>query len=277
MLQLSVPVSGRLNTMRVIIADTAAEVAGQAAHAIATTVRQKRAAGQAAVLGVATGSLPLETYQRLAELSRNGELDLTGVTAFALDEYVGLSYKHPESYHAVIERTFTTPIGLEPSQVHVPDGLAPDLRAACDSYEQAITDAGGIDLQLLGIGTNGHIGFNEPTSSLRSRTRFKTLSPQTRLDNARYFATIDHVPLHCLTMGIGTILEARKIVLVAQGESKALAVAEMVEGPLSSMCPASALQLHPDATVIIDRAASKQLRLIDYYRHINRNQPADLE
>jgi glucosamine-6-phosphate deaminase len=263
--------------MRVIIAEDAAQIASVAAARIASVVRAKRAAGAAAVIGVATGSSPVETYCQLAELVRAGELDLTGVQAFALDEYVGLDYSHPESYHAVTHRTFTEPLGLDLAQVHVPDGLANDLRAACASFEQAITEAGGVDVQLLGIGGNGHIGFNEPTSSLTSRTRFKTLAPQTRVDNARFFDSIEQVPLHCLTQGIGTILDARKVVMVAHGEAKAAAVAAMIEGPLTSMCPASALQMHPDAVVIIDRSAAKHLQLLDYYRHINRNQPAEID
>lgn len=242
--------------MRVIIAENATEVARIAAKRIAAVVRAQQAAQRAPVIGLATGSSPVGTYDALAELKRAGELDTDDIIGFALDEYVGLDYSHPESYHAVIGRTVTECIGLNPANVHVPDGLAEDLRAACAAYEQAIVDAGGIDLQLLGIGTNGHIGFNEPTSSLGSRTRFKTLAPQTRIDNARFFDSLDQVPLHCLTMGIGTILDARQVVLVAQGESKADAVAAMVEGPLSSMCPASALQLHPDALVVIDRAST---------------------
>ena len=174
--------------MRVIIVQSAADVARTAADHIATVVRTRQLAGSAAVLGVATGSSPLGTYAELGALANIGEVDLTGVRAFALDEYVGLDYSHPESYHSVISRTVTKPLGLEAGRVIVPDGLADNLEAACQAFERAITDAGGIDLQLLGIGTNGHIGFNEPASSLRSRTRVKTLAPQTREDNARFLA-----------------------------------------------------------------------------------------
>ncbi|MDI6022549.1 glucosamine-6-phosphate deaminase [Leucobacter sp. UT-8R-CII-1-4] len=259
--------------MRVIIVENAAQVANAAAEHIAQVVRSCAAADRAAVLGVATGSSPIGTYNALAEIARAEQLDLSEVRAFALDEYVGLDREHPESYHAVIHRTVTEPLGLNPAHVHVPDGLAADLYEACQSYETAITNAGGVDLQLLGIGANGHIGFNEPTSSLASRTRPKTLAPQTRVDNARFFDSLDQVPVHCVTQGIGTILDARKALLVAQGESKAEAVAAMIEGPLSSMCPASALQLHPDATVIIDREAAAMLTLRDYYEHIELHQP----
>jgi glucosamine-6-phosphate deaminase len=259
--------------MRVIIVENAAEVAFAAAGQIADAVRETRASGREATLGVATGSSPLGTYAALADLVRAGELDLAGVAAFALDEYVGLDYTHPESYHAVIHRTVTEPLGLDPGLVHVPDGLAADLETACADYERAIVDAGGVDLQLLGIGANGHIGFNEPISSLGSRTRVKTLAPKTREDNARFFDSIDEVPLHSVTQGIGTILDARRLLLVAQGEAKAEAVAAMVEGPVAGICPASALQLHPSATVIIDRGAAQRLTLHDYYEHIEQHHP----
>lgn len=257
--------------MRVIIMDSAAQVATEAARQIADVVRARRQDGSAVVLGLATGSSPLGTYDALAELVRAGDLDVSGVRGFALDEYVGLDCGHPESYHAVIHRTVTEPLGLAAGDVHVPDGLAADIDAACDEFEEAIRAAGGIDLQLLGIGANGHVGFNEPTSSLGSRTRFKTLSPQTRQDNARFFGSIDDVPVHCVTQGIGTILDAQRVLLVAQGEAKADAVAAMVEGPLSSMCPASALQMHASATVIVDRAAASRLQLRDYYEYIELN------
>lgn len=262
--------------MRVIIVESAAEVAQFAADQMAATIRERRAAGGAAVLGLATGSSPLGCYETLAEMVRAGDLDTTGVAGFALDEYVGLEYSHPESYHAVIQRSVTEPLGLDEARVHVPDGLAEDLDAACQTYERAIADAGGVDLQLLGIGTNGHIGFNEPTSSLVSRTRVKTLTKQTREDNARFFATPDEVPVHSVTQGIGTILDARRLLLLAHGEAKADAIACMVEGPLSSVCPASALQMHADATVVIDRAAAAKLALVDYYEHIERHQLREL-
>lgn len=223
------------------------------------------------VLGVATGSSPLPVYDAL---SRHGSSALTRIQAFALDEYVGLPYDHPESYHAVIDREVTQRLRLDPERVHVPDGFADDLPAACSAYEKSILDAGGIDLQILGIGGSGHIGFNEPTSSFRSRTRIKTLTPETRVDNARFFSSPDEVPLHCMTQGLGTILDARRVLLVASGEKKARAVAAAVEGPLTSMCPGSALQLHADATIVIDEAAASELTLTDYYRFVYDNRPA---
>ncbi|WP_125098516.1 glucosamine-6-phosphate deaminase [Leucobacter chromiireducens] len=256
--------------MDVIIVENAAAVAEHAAARIAARIAEK----PNAVLGVATGSSPLGTYEALATRVTAGELDCSAVSAFALDEYVGLPLTHPESYHEVIRTTVTEPLGIDAARVHVPDGGAVDLEAAGADYERRIRDAGGVDLQLLGIGANGHIGFNEPCSSFASRTRVKTLAPQTRADNARFFDGIDDVPLHCITQGLGTILDARELLLVAQGEAKADAVAAMVEGPLASICPASALQLHAQATVIIDRSAASKLRLIDYYEHVQRNKPA---
>lgn len=254
--------------MEVVIVESPDEVARTAAGLISEVIQKRRAQGAAAAIGVATGSSPLGTYRELAALAESGELDVTGVSAFALDEYVGIPEEHPESYHSVIRRSVTEPLGLDPRLVHVPDGLAADLDAACERYEEQIREAGGIDIQLLGIGANGHVGFNEPTSSLSSRTRLKTLAPRTRADNARFFDSPEQVPVHCVTQGIGTILDARRLLLVAQGEGKAEAVSQMVEGPLSSMCPASALQLHPDATVVIDRPAASKLRLTDFYEYV---------
>src|ERR687893_1054386 len=173
----------------------------------------------------------------------------------------------------VINRKPTAGVGLDPGNVFVPDGRAADIPAACAAYEATIRDLGGVDTQILGIGANGHIGFNEPTSSFASRTRIKTLAPQTRADNARFFATPEDVPTHCLTQGLGTIMDARELVLVAQGEGKAEAIARMVEGPVTSMCPGSVLQFHQHAYVIIDEAAAARLTLVDYYKHTYANKP----
>jgi glucosamine-6-phosphate deaminase len=256
--------------VQVVIAPTAEEVGRIAAAKIAKIVGRR----PDAVLGVATGSSPLAIYRELARRAADGSLDFSAVRAFALDEYVGLPLDHPESYHSVIRREVVEPLGMRPSLVHVPDGMADDILRACEDYERSIRDAGGVDIQILGIGGNGHIGFNEPTSSFASRTRIKTLAPKTRADNARFFDRPDQVPTHCLTQGLATILEARSLVLVAQGEAKADAVARMVEGPLTSMCPGSALQLHPDATVVVDEAAASGLELADYYRYTYDNLPA---
>ncbi|MDR2619909.1 MAG: glucosamine-6-phosphate deaminase [Propionibacteriaceae bacterium] len=229
--------------------------------------------GPKVVLGVATGSSPLATYQELAKLVAAGELDLSAASAFALDEYVGLPLTHPESYHATIARTVTVPLGLDPARVHVPDGDPTHLDTAGARYEAAITQAGGVDVQILGVGANGHIGFNEPTSSLRSRTRIKTLAPRTITDNARFFDSAAAVPRHCITQGIGTIMDARAIVLVATGETKAAAMAAIIEGPITSMWPGSALQLHPHATCVIDEAAASGLKLKNYYQQVYANLP----
>jgi glucosamine-6-phosphate deaminase len=204
---------------------------------------------------------------------REEGLDCSAVRAFALDEYVGLPPDHPQSYRAVIRRDVVDPLGLKPAAVHVPDGTAADLAAACVAYEQQIAQAGPVDLQILGVSANGHIGFNEPTSSFGSRTRIKTLAPTTRADNARFFDSPEEVPMHCLTQGLATILDARRLLLVAQGEAKAAAVAEMVEGPVTSLCPGTALQFHPDATVIVDEDAASRLTLTDYYRHTYHHLP----
>ncbi|SHF59688.1 glucosamine-6-phosphate deaminase [Geodermatophilus nigrescens] len=256
--------------MEVIVLPGPDDVARVAADVVADVVRRR----PDAVLGVATGSSPVGVYAELARRVTAGDLDLSGVTAFALDEYVGLPDGHPESYAAVVARDVTGPLRLDPARVHVPDGRAADLEAAAEAYERAIADAGGIDVQLLGIGANGHVGFNEPTSSFGSRTRIKTLTARTRADNARFFASPEEVPLHCLTQGLGTILEARRLLLVAQGEAKADAVAAAVEGPLTSMCPGSALQLHPRATVVVDEAAAAGLTLLGHYREVYAAKPA---
>ena len=253
--------------MQVVILDSAEEIGDHAADVILSGVTS----GTVSVLGVATGSSPLPVYRAL---ERRWVPQLAELTAFALDEYVGLPYDHPESYHAVIDREVTRPLRLDPARVHVPDGNAADPEQACLDYERTIAEAGGIDLQILGIGSTGHIGFNEPTSSLSSRTRIKTLTPETRRDNARFFPSLEDVPLHCLTQGLGTIMDARRVLLVAQGAGKARAVAQAVEGPLSSMCPGSVLQLHPDATILLDEEAASELTLTEYYRFVFENRPA---
>ena len=249
--------------MEIIICRNAQRVGEVAA---AKAARIAAAVGPGIVLGVATGSSPVQAFAELAKLVAAGELDLSEASAFALDEYVGIPEGHPQSYHEVIRQTVTEPMGLDPARVHVPNGFADDLAAACQAYEDAITAAGGVDLQFLGVGSNGHIGFNEPTSSLASRTRIKTLARRSREDNARFFDSLDEVPKHCLTQGIGTIMDARNVILVATGEGKAHAVAQVIEGPVTALYPGSVLQLHPHVTVIIDEAAAGELALVDYYK-----------
>jgi glucosamine-6-phosphate deaminase len=255
--------------VEIIILPTPAEVGRVAASLIASVVSAK----PDAVLGLATGSSPLDIYHSLAERVASGELDFSQASGFALDEYVGIPLEHPESYAAVIARDVTGPLGLDPARVRVPDGRAADLEQATAEYDAAIAAAGGVDIQILGIGANGHIGFNEPTSSFASRTRIKTLAPSTREANARFFDDPDDVPTHCLTQGLGTILDAKRVVLVAQGAGKADAVAAAVEGPLSAMCPGSALQLHRHATMVVDEEAASKLTLAEYYKYTYANKP----
>lgn len=228
-----------------------------------------------AVLGLATGSSPLGVYDELVDRHDRGDVTFADAQAFTLDEYVGLPADHPERYRNVIERDFTSRIDIAPGAVHGPDGLASDIPASCASYEAAIADAGGVDLQILGIGTDGHIGFNEPGSSLASRTRIKTLTRQTRQDNARFFdGDVDAVPTHCLTQGLGTIMDARHVVLIATGRGKAEAVHHLVEGPVSALWPATILQHHPHATVLVDTAAAGRLQLADDLREAYEGKPA---
>jgi glucosamine-6-phosphate deaminase len=224
-----------------------------------------------AVLGLATGSSPLPVYDELA--ARHG-LDFSRASAFALDEYVGLPEGHPESYREVIRREFTSRVNIRPENVHTPDGAAADIPAACAAYEEAIAAAGGVDLQLLGVGTDGHLAFNEPGSSLSSRTRIKSLIEQTRRDNARFFNGLAEVPHHVITQGLGTIMDARHVVLLATGARKAQAVRDLVEGPVSAICPASVLQFHRHATILLDEAAASALKLADFYRHTYDSKPA---
>jgi glucosamine-6-phosphate deaminase len=255
--------------MEVIILPSPAEVGKIAAQIIAEAVEEN----PQAVIGLATGSSPLATYAELAARAHAGTADFSQVRGFALDEYVGIDTRHPQSYFSVIRREVVEPLGMDPALVHVPDGRAADVARAARDYDQAIRAAGGIDVQLLGIGANGHIGFNEPTSSFASRTRMKTLTPRTRADNARFFSRPEEVPTHCVTQGLGTIMEARRLLLVAQGLKKAAAVKAAVEGPVTSMCPASILQFHEYATVIVDEAAADQLERRDYYTYVYENKP----
>lgn len=251
--------------MEIIIQPTPEAATGVAARLIARLLRQK----PRAVLGLATGSTPLPLYRELVKMN----LDWRRVTTFNLDEYVGLSPDHPGSYHSFMRENLFRHINIPQKNIHIPDGMAGDIPALCGRYENQIRDAGGIDLQLLGIGTDGHIGFNEQTSSLASRTRIKTLTPQTRRDNARYFGGESQAPHHVITMGIGTIMESRHCLLLAFGRKKARAVAGAVEGPVTAMNPASVLQLHPTATFCIDEAAASRLKMRQYYRWVFENKP----
>jgi glucosamine-6-phosphate deaminase len=251
--------------MLVILKRDDEEISRQAAQLIASAVHKK----PALVLGLATGSTMVGVYKHLVALSKQGALDFSRVVTFNLDEYLGLPAAHPRSFHHFMHENLFAHVNVNPGNIHIPDGtIRGNYDQYCASYEDAIRNAGGIDLQLLGIGRNGHIGFNEPTSSLASRTRLKVLSQETMDDNAKFFSSAEESPRCAITMGIGTILEARKILLLAAGTPKAAAVAKSIEGPITSAVSASALQLHPDVTFIIDDAAALQLTQRDYYHRV---------
>ncbi len=255
--------------MELIVQPTPAEASLIAARHVARVVREK----PTAVLGLATGATPLTLYRELVRMHRKEGLDFGGVTTFNLDEYLGLAPAHPASYHAFMREHFFAHVNVDPARIHIPDGLASDVPAYCQGYEDAIRAAGGIDLQVLGIGTDGHIGFNEPSSSLASRTRIKTLTPRTRRDNVASFGSPENVPFHVITMGVGTIMDAREVLLLAFGAKKAAAIAAAVEGPITAMSPASILQMHPVAKCIVDEAAAARLARIDYYRWVYEQKP----
>ena len=251
--------------MEVIIKKDEQTVGRAAAQIVACLVRNR----PNAVLGLATGSTPLHLYSELIRLHREEHLDFRDIVTFNLDEYVGIPEEHPYSYHMFMWKNLFSQINIRPENIHIPDGMATDIPACCAAYERSIIDAGGIDVQVLGIGSNGHLGFNEPTSSFASRTRLKPLSKQTLQDNARFFGDNEtQMPRCSITMGIGTIMEARRILLLAFGEKKAEAVAAMVEGPVAASVPATILQHHPAVRVFIDEAAASALKRSEYYRWV---------
>jgi glucosamine-6-phosphate deaminase len=257
--------------MEVVPLGSAGEIAVTAADVIEAVVRAR----PAAVLGLATGSTPLPTYQELIRRHQAAAGPCyAGVSCFNLDEYVGLPAGHEQSYRATIARELTDGLGISPDQVNGPDPGPDGLPTAGERYEALVAAAGGVDVQLLGIGSDGHLAFNEPGSSLASRTRIKTLTAQTREDNARFFGSPDEVPTHVLTQGLGTILQARHLLLIATGEAKADATAAAVEGPVSASCPASVLQLHPHVTVLVDPAAAARLDRLSYYREVYAAKPS---
>ena len=254
--------------MRVIIEQDGDAVSRRAARFVAELMRRK----PNCVLGLATGSTPLGTYRELIRLHREDGLDFSQVTTFNLDEYVGLAASHPQSYRRFMQQNLFDHINLNASQTHVPDGRALDFETSCRQYEQKIKDAGGIDLQILGIGADGHIAFNEPGSSLGSRTRLKTLASETIRDNACHFGGEDKVPRLAVTMGVGTILESRRCLLLAIGPAKAEAVRQAVEGPVTAQVTASALQLHREVISILDEPAAARLYRREYYAEVERSQ-----
>jgi glucosamine-6-phosphate deaminase len=251
-----------------VIEKGADEVASRAARFVADLVRRT----PACVLGLATGGTPLGMYRELIRLHREEKLDFSQVTTFNLDEYVGLAETHPQSYRFFMQENLFDHLNVDPAKTHVPDGRNPDFEASCRQYEEMIRDAGGIGLQVLGIGSDGHIAFNEPGSSLGSRTRVKSLTGETIRDNARFFGSEAQVPRLVITMGVGTILESRRCLLLATGAAKASAVRSAIEGPITAQITASALQLHRDVIAVLDEEAGSWLTRREYYAEVERAQ-----
>ncbi|NUQ64197.1 MAG: glucosamine-6-phosphate deaminase [Pirellulales bacterium] len=256
--------------MQIIVSEGYEELCKAAAKVVAKTINSK----PNAVLGLATGSTPLALYKELIRMHKEDGLDFSQVTTFNLDEYVGLPKTHYQSYHYFMHENLFKHINVPQQNIYIPSGTTDNYEAFCDWYERRIKECGGVDLQVLGIGSDGHIAFNEPSSSLGSRTRIKTLARQTIQDNARFFDKIQDVPIYAITMGVGTILEARTIILLASGKGKAPAIAGAIEGPVTSMNTASALQLHPDTIFFLDRDAASELKMIDYYLWIQEKAPS---
>lgn len=250
--------------MQIVIEADIAVRAGIAADFIEQAVKRN----PQAVIGLATGSSPIPVYQELIKRYRAGRLSFASAKAFMLDEYVGIEQAHPQRYRNVIEKEFVSQVDFAPEAVQGPDGNATDLWKACRAYDSAIAAAGGTDVQLLGIGSDGHIAFNEPGGSLASKTHPEALTQQTRIDNARFFDDqLELVPTHCVTQGLSTIMSSKHPLLLASGKKKAKAIAAMCEGAVSSLCPASILQTHPNVTVILDEEAASELQLAEFYRY----------
>lgn len=255
--------------MEILVQETVGDMSRVAAKLVARALNAK----PNAVLGLATGSTPLGLYKELVRLHHDEGLDFSQVTTFNLDEYVGLTRDHEQSYHYFMHENLFKYINIPKQNIHIPSGTTGNYAAFCQWYEERIKQCGGIDLQILGIGSDGHIAFNEPSSSLGSRTRIKTLAKQTIADNARFFDSAEDVPIYAITMGVGTIMEARNIVLLASGENKAAAVAAAVEGPVTSMNTASALQMHPHTVCVLDKEAASKLKMLEYYQWIQEKMP----
>lgn len=253
--------------MEIIIAPDYDQMSKASARIIAREIQRKHDL----VLGLATGDTPVGTYQELVKLHKDEGLDFSKVKAFNLDEYVGLAPPHKNSYNYFMWENLFKDVNVNPENVYVPQGNTDDPEEFCQWYEEQIQKAGGIDLQVLGIGRDGHIGFNEPGSSFASLTRVKALYKQTIEDNARFFEKEEDVPRFAITMGIGTILEAKKILLIANGEGKADVCAQFIEGPVTSQITASALQLHCFVTVVLDEAAASRLTRTEYYNWVRDN------
>ncbi|MBS2037538.1 glucosamine-6-phosphate deaminase [bacterium] len=255
--------------MEVIILSSPKEVEEMGGRILADQIARKADS----VLGLATGATMHGVYHYLSLRHEKHGLDFSKVRSFNLDEYYGLGPHHPCSYHTYMCQHLFERVNIQPENTRVPDGLAQDVEAHCREYEAAIEAAGGIDLQLLGLGEDGHIGFNEPSSSLSSGMRIKTLTPMTRRTNQRDFPPGESMPMHVLTLGVGNIMAARRCLLLAHGAKKAPAIQAMVEGPITAMCPASMLQQHRSCTVVVDEAAAAFLQLADYFRCVYKHKP----
>ncbi|MGB7282105.1 MAG: glucosamine-6-phosphate deaminase [Candidatus Acidiferrum sp.] len=251
--------------MLVLLKPSYEELSREAARIVAHAVKSI----PRITLGLATGSTTVGMYKELVRLHKEEGLDFLNVVTFNLDEYLGIAAEHPQSFHRFMREHFFDHVNADPVNIHIPDGtVGGDYENYCLAYERAIRESGGIDLQILGIGRNGHIGFNEPTSSFGSRTRLKVLTDETIEDNRKSFSAGEKMPECAITMGIGTILEAKRILLLATGTAKAETVAEAIEGPITASVTASCLQLHPDATFVIDEDAGARLKQRDYYRRV---------
>jgi glucosamine-6-phosphate deaminase len=251
--------------MKILILPDKIAAVSSAARTLADKVRDQ----PTAILGLATGETMIPLYRAILEISVTEFLSFSKISTFNLDEYVGLPFDHSASFRTYMQNWLFQHADFNPELTHFLDGDAKDLILETSRYEKLIADVGGIDLQLLGIGENGHIGFNEPSSSLASRTRIKTLTKTTLEANKIHFKDIKKMPLYSLTMGVGTILDSRQCVLLATGSKKASAVAQMIEGPVTATCPASALQFHPNTLVILDDQAARDLKMRDYYEYVH--------
>ncbi|KAK8866103.1 glucosamine-6-phosphate deaminase [Kwoniella newhampshirensis] len=263
--------------MRLTIRDTKEQVGNYIAEYIAKRINSftPTPAHPNIVLGLPTGSSPLPVYRRLVELHKEGKVSFKDVITFNMDEYVGIPRDHSESYHTFMFTNFFSLIDIDPKNTHILNGNAEDLYKECEDYEAAIRGVGGIDLFLGGIGADGHIAFNEPGSSLTSRTRIKTLAYETILDNCRFFNNdLSLVPRMALTVGVQTVMDAKEVVLVVTGQNKSLALSQMIEGGVNHMVTASALQTHPWALVVCDEDATLELRVktVKYFKSIEKVQ-----
>lgn len=255
--------------MEVLIAKDYDEMSQLAAEIIANQVHRK----PNSVLGLATGGTPIGTYKSLVKMFKEGKVDFSKCTTFNLDEYLGIPNDHPERYYNFMWTNLFQHINIPKERIHVPTNILEGAEEFCGWYEAEIERFGGVDIQLLGIGPDGHIAFNEPTSSLASRTRMKTLDESTIEANARFFNSADEVPRYAITMGVGTILESRQLLLIANGKKKAGICKAFIEGPVTSMVTASALQLHPNAVVILDEDAASELEKKEYFKWVYKNKP----